>query len=58
MSVVKYDGRRFETHIPVLIVGAGACGSIAALSAQGRGVEVLLLERDAKASGNTALSGG
>ena len=58
MAVLTYDGRTFTSHVPVLIVGAGACGSIAALAAHERGVEVLILERDAKPSGNTALSGG
>lgn len=44
--------------MPLLIVGAGACGCIAALAANERGVEALILERDARPSGNTALSGG
>jgi len=42
----------------VLIVGAGACGTIAALAANERGAEVLILERDAKPTGSTSLSGG
>ena len=58
MSVLEYDGKQFATHVPVLVIGAGACGSIAALATHERGVEVLILERDAKPSGNTALSGG
>lgn len=58
MSVLNYDGRAFPTHVPVLVIGAGACGSIAGLAVNEAGVEVLLLERDARASGNTALSGG
>ena len=44
--------------MPVLIVGAGACGTIAALAANERGAEALILERDAKPTGNTSLSGG
>jgi fumarate reductase flavoprotein subunit len=58
MSVIAYDGRAFASHVPVLIVGSGACGTIAALAVNERGVEVLILERDARPSGNTALSGG
>jgi len=44
--------------IPVIIVGAGACGLTAALAARDAGAEVLLLERDASPSGSTALSSG
>lgn len=58
MPVLKADGKSFATHVPVLIIGAGACGTIAALAANERGAEVLILERDAKPTGNTSLSGG
>lgn len=58
MAVLKVEGKTFSTRVPVLIVGAGACGTIAALAANERGVEVLILERDAKPTGNTSLSGG
>ncbi len=49
---------RFEYSVPVLVIGAGACGLTAALAARERGVEVLVLERDAKPAGSTALSTG
>src|ERR1700682_3394455 len=58
MPVLKVDGRKFETEAPLVIIGAGACGCIAALAANERGVETLILERDAKPKGNTSLSGG
>ena len=58
MSVLKVEARRFETEVPLLIVGAGACGCIAALAANERGVQTLILERDARPTGNTSLSGG
>jgi fumarate reductase flavoprotein subunit len=58
MAVLRTQGRAFDTEVPVVIVGAGACGCVAALAATERGAEVLVLERDAKPSGNTALSGG
>ncbi len=58
MAVLRTDAKDFETEVPVLIVGAGACGCVAALAATERGAEVLILERDAKPGGNTALSGG
>jgi fumarate reductase flavoprotein subunit len=45
-------------HIPVAIVGAGACGLTAALRLRDMGVECLLLERDASPTGSTALSSG
>jgi fumarate reductase flavoprotein subunit len=44
--------------VPVVIVGAGACGLVAALAARDAGAEVLILERDASPSGSTALSSG
>jgi fumarate reductase flavoprotein subunit len=40
------------------VLGAGACGLTAALALRERGVEVLLVERDATPSGSTALSSG
>lgn len=58
MPVLKVGGKSFPTQVPVLIIGAGACGTIAALAANERGTDVLILERDAKPSGNTSLSGG
>jgi fumarate reductase flavoprotein subunit len=45
-------------HVPVAIVGAGACGWVAALCLRDAGVDCVLLERDAKPSGSTALSSG
>ncbi|MSO65520.1 MAG: FAD-dependent oxidoreductase [Alphaproteobacteria bacterium] len=58
MAVVAYRGQRFEADIPVLVIGAGACGLCAGLAARRRGAEVLLLERDATPSGSTSLSSG
>jgi fumarate reductase flavoprotein subunit len=49
----------FETpHIPVAIIGAGACGLVAAITLRDAGVDCVLLERDAQPSGSTALSSG
>jgi len=45
-------------HVPVAIVGAGACGLMAALMLRDAGVDCVLLERDAVPSGSTALSSG
>src|SRR4026207_963261 len=58
MAVLKAEGRTFPTHTQVLVIGAGACGTIAALAAKEGGAEVVILERDAKPSGSTSLSSG
>ena len=46
------------TEWPVVIVGAGAAGLVAALAAREAGAEVLVLERDPVPRGSTALSAG
>src|SRR5918998_1356968 len=43
---------------PLIVVGAGACGMVAALAAAKRGVEVLVLEKGAEPAGNTVRSTG
>lgn len=58
MPIEVFRGQTFASRVQVLIIGAGACGTIAGLAATERGAEVLILERDAKPSGSTALSGG
>lgn len=45
-------------HVPVVVVGGGAAGLVAALAARDAGVEVLVLERDPLPRGSTALSAG
>nr|WP_175138959.1 FAD-dependent oxidoreductase [Achromobacter animicus] len=45
-------------HVPVAIIGAGACGLTAALRLASAGIETVLIERDAVPSGSTALSSG
>ncbi len=45
-------------EVPVAIVGAGACGLMAALMLRDAGIDCVLLERDALAQGSTALSSG
>lgn len=44
--------------VPVAIVGAGACGQTAAIGLRDRGIDCVLLERDASPAGSTALSSG
>lgn len=58
MSVLIDAGRGFATTVPVVIVGAGACGVVAALAARASGTDALILERDATPAGSTALSSG
>ena len=48
----------FDVEIPVVVVGAGACGLTAALAAREGGAEVLVLERDTAPTGSTSLSTG
>lgn len=58
MAVLSSEGVEFETSVPVVIIGAGACGMTAALTVADAGVEVLVLERDTVPQGSTALSSG
>src|SRR5438045_6189366 len=58
MAILKAEGRQFPTHTQVLVIGAGACGTIAALAGKEHGAEVFIVERDAKASGTPSLSSG
>ena len=58
MAVLPADTVDFDWSVPVLIVGGGACGTIAALMAKELGAEVLVLERDPVPQGSTALSSG
>ena len=58
MAVLPAEQAKFEYAVPVVVIGAGACGLTAALAAREAGAEVLVLERDAKPAGSTALSTG
>ena len=48
----------FDLTVETLIIGAGACGMVAALAAHEAGQDVLLIEADAVPTGSTALSAG
>ena len=52
------SGLAWDVETDVAVVGGGACGLIAALAAAEKGVEVLLVEKEKKVGGNTALSQG
>jgi len=58
MSGVITGGAKFETRVPLVIVGAGAAGLCAALAAKEAGIEPVVIERDAVPAGSTALSAG
>src|SRR5260221_5721069 len=58
MTIKPARGIRFPVTVPVLVIGAGACGLTAALAARDAGAEVLVLERDRVPRGSTALSSG
>lgn len=58
MGVRPVVDARFEVSVPLVVIGAGACGLTAALAAAEQGVGVLVLERDARPSGSTSLSAG
>jgi fumarate reductase flavoprotein subunit len=44
---------RAEVSAPIVIVGAGACGLIAALAAREAGHDPIVLERDRVPTGST-----
>ncbi len=58
MTIRPAAGVSFAAHIPVLIVGAGAAGHVAALACRDAGIECAMLERDPQPQGSTALSSG
>ena len=58
MAVITTQSPAFDYESPVLVVGAGACGLVAALAAHDAGQTVMVLERDATPTGSTSLSAG
>jgi fumarate reductase flavoprotein subunit len=58
MTVTRVSSFTAPTEVQTLVIGAGACGLVAALTANAIGGEVLVIERDAVPSGSTGLSSG
>ena len=56
--VVTAVDEKFDTQVPLIIVGAGAAGLCAALAAKEAGIDAVVVERDDLPSGSTALSAG
>ncbi len=57
-KVTPVGDTTFDAHVPIVIVGAGACGLTAALKARDAGGDVVVLERDKSPAGSTAMSSG
>lgn len=58
MSILPAAAGRFAAESQVAVIGAGACGLVAALMAKEAGADVLVFERDAAPQGSTAMSSG
>jgi fumarate reductase flavoprotein subunit len=58
MQIAPSPADGFDLEVQTLIIGAGACGMVAALAAKEAGQEVLVIEADALPRGSTALSAG
>ena len=58
MGIIRSGNRRFDASVPVVVIGAGACGCSAALAANERSADVLVIERNDPPAGSTSLSGG
>lgn len=60
MSVIRIDAAttEFDFSLPLVIVGAGACGLVAALAAKEADIDLVVLERDAFPRGSTSMSSG
>ena len=58
MSVERVSSFSAPAEVHTLVIGGGACGLVAALTAKRIGTEVLVLERDGTPAGSTALSSG
>ncbi|MDJ0683656.1 MAG: FAD-dependent oxidoreductase [Alphaproteobacteria bacterium] len=58
MTLLDPAAADFAFHTPIAIIGAGACGLVAALSAKEAGAEIVVFERDSAPAGSTALSSG
>lgn len=58
MAVIRGSLPSFATSVPVIVIGAGAAGALAALAARESGAKVLVLDRDSSPAGATGSSSG
>ncbi len=58
VRVIRGQALPTTDHVPVAIIGAGACGLSVAIRLRDSGIDCVLLERDALPGGSTALSSG
>jgi fumarate reductase flavoprotein subunit len=58
MPIEFTEGRTFDRTVPVLVVGGGLCGQVAALAARERGHEVMLFERETHLGGSLQIGRG
>lgn len=58
MQPVAPPPGRFDVEAEVVVIGAGACGLTAGLRALEAGAETIVLERDGRPTGSTAMSSG
>ncbi|HRK18543.1 MAG TPA: FAD-dependent oxidoreductase [Hyphomicrobiaceae bacterium] len=58
MAELAADDGDYDVCTEVVVVGAGAAGLVAALAAAHRGLDVIVVERDAVPKGSTSLSAG
>ncbi len=59
MPIIRdLDPAAISLTVPVVVIGGGACGLCAALAAADSGASVLVVERDARPRGTTAMSTG
>lgn len=57
-SIIDAADITFDLATDCVVIGAGACGLTAALRLADAGISVLVLERDAQATGSTSMSSG
>lgn len=55
---ISHEMPLVDAETGVLVIGAGACGLVAALRAANAGMEVVIVERDASPAGSTSMSSG
>ncbi|MEJ2478020.1 MAG: FAD-dependent oxidoreductase, partial [Desulfobacterales bacterium] len=60
LILVSDDSKRiqWDVEVDILIIGCGGCGLMAGLAAAQQGAQVMIVEKESAAGGNTSLSQG